>query len=149
VADVDNISGKAAIDGLRRGGILKDDNLRYVKKVSYTEEAGNPESTTITLIWETENQPIMETDKQDMLDRKDIQNAIEIFEPLSGGTFPIEFVNIVRERFGAPPMTKDEYCEAHRLFDELGWEIIENLKSEQVNQMWLKSIKLSESKTEE
>ena len=52
LTDPDGASGKAAIDGLVRGGLLKDDKTQYVKEVTYSQEKGSPEETIITLTWE-------------------------------------------------------------------------------------------------
>lgn len=49
LADIDGISGKAAIDGLVEGGILPDDNPKYVKKVSFSQEKDKDERTIITI----------------------------------------------------------------------------------------------------
>ena len=51
LTDPDGTSGKAAIDGLVRGGLLKDDKTQYVKEVTYSQEKGSPEETIITLTW--------------------------------------------------------------------------------------------------
>ncbi len=50
LADPDGISAKAAIDGLVEAGILTDDSIKYVEKVSFSQEKGEDE-TIITLTW--------------------------------------------------------------------------------------------------
>ena len=47
--DIDNLSVKAAIDGLVRVGILADDSPEFVKEVSHTQEKGRVEKTRITI----------------------------------------------------------------------------------------------------
>lgn len=49
LADPDGISAKAAIDGLRAGGLLIDDSARYVQEVSFSQEKSNVEETIITM----------------------------------------------------------------------------------------------------
>jgi hypothetical protein len=49
LADADGISGKAAIDGIIKAGILPDDKPEYVKEVSYSQEKGNEEYTVIII----------------------------------------------------------------------------------------------------
>ena len=49
LADSDGISAKAAIDGIVKTGILPDDSAKYVRNVSYSQEKGDPETTTIIL----------------------------------------------------------------------------------------------------
>lgn len=49
LADSDGISGKSAIDGLVKGGILPDDRPEYVESVSFTQEKSNIEKTIITI----------------------------------------------------------------------------------------------------
>jgi len=51
LTDPDGISGKAAIDGLVRSGLLADDKAQYVSEVTYSQEKGSPEETIITLTW--------------------------------------------------------------------------------------------------
>lgn len=50
LADPDGISGKAAIDGLREGGILPDDSAKFVSEVSFSQEIGEDE--TLIQVWE-------------------------------------------------------------------------------------------------
>lgn len=47
--DADNISAKAAIDGIVKAGILSDDNHKIVKSVTHSQEKGEPEKTIITV----------------------------------------------------------------------------------------------------
>ena len=56
LADPDGISGKACIDGLVLGGILKDDSTKEVSKVTYSQEKckKGQEKTIITLRWDDE-----------------------------------------------------------------------------------------------
>jgi hypothetical protein len=52
LADPDGISGKAAIDGLIVGGLLRNDSPKEVETVSYSQEkvgVKEPESTVITI----------------------------------------------------------------------------------------------------
>jgi len=52
LADNDNISGKAALDGLVYAGILEDDSPAYVKAVTFSQEkipGGEIETTSITI----------------------------------------------------------------------------------------------------
>ena len=49
LADPDGISGKAAIDGIVKAGILRDDSPKEVKEVRYSQEKGRPEKTIITI----------------------------------------------------------------------------------------------------
>ena len=49
MADIDGISGKAAIDGLVHSGVLQDDSPKYVKEVRHTQEQGKDEKTIITI----------------------------------------------------------------------------------------------------
>ena len=51
LADVDGISGKAAIDGIVHAGILADDTAEQVESVSFTQAKGKQEETIITLSW--------------------------------------------------------------------------------------------------
>lgn len=48
LADPDGISGKAAIDGLVKAGILGDDTSEEVKEVRFTQEKGQ-DKTIITI----------------------------------------------------------------------------------------------------
>jgi hypothetical protein len=53
LADADGRSGKAAIDGIVLAGILPNDNPKYVKEVSHSQEkVFGKEETIITIIWE-------------------------------------------------------------------------------------------------
>jgi len=54
LADPDGISAKAAIDGLRLGGLLKDDSARYVKSVTFSQELSEEDETIIGLLFEKE-----------------------------------------------------------------------------------------------
>jgi hypothetical protein len=57
LTDADGVSGKAAIDGLVKGGILIDDSPQYVQAVSYSQEKikkGESEETLIEL-WVDDN----------------------------------------------------------------------------------------------
>ena len=50
--DVDNLYGKACIDGLRYSGFIQDDSPEYVTKVTYSQEKisrKEPEETIITI----------------------------------------------------------------------------------------------------
>lgn len=49
LADIDGISGKAALDGLVISGVLPDDSPKYVKEVRHTQEQGKVEKTIITI----------------------------------------------------------------------------------------------------
>ena len=49
LADADGISGKAAIDGIVKAGLLPDDKPEFVQEVSYSQEKGNEEYTEITI----------------------------------------------------------------------------------------------------
>jgi len=53
LADVDGISGKAALDGIVIAGILRDDSPGFVEQVTYSQEKGSEEKTIITI--ETSN----------------------------------------------------------------------------------------------
>ena len=50
LADSDGISGKAAIDGLVKAGILKDDTTEFVKEVRFSQEKGSIEKTIISIV---------------------------------------------------------------------------------------------------
>jgi hypothetical protein len=54
LADIDGISGKAAIDGLVHCGVLSDDSPAFVRDVRYSQEkaCGKKETTIITLIFD-------------------------------------------------------------------------------------------------
>ena len=49
LADPDGISAKAAIDGIVKAGVLRDDSAKEVQKVSYSQEKGKEEKTIITI----------------------------------------------------------------------------------------------------
>ena len=50
LADIDGISGKAAIDGLVNAGLLFSDSPKHVKEVTYSQEkTKGPEITEITI----------------------------------------------------------------------------------------------------
>lgn len=49
LVDADSVSAKAAIDGLVNAGLLEDDSSEFVQEVSYSQEKGEPEETTITV----------------------------------------------------------------------------------------------------
>jgi hypothetical protein len=55
LADSDGISGKAAIDGLVKGGILADDSPKEVSNVSFSQEKNKEEKTIITITLENSN----------------------------------------------------------------------------------------------
>lgn len=56
LADPDGISAKAAIDGVVKEKILKDDSALYVESVTYSQEKGEPERTIITIKEVSENE---------------------------------------------------------------------------------------------
>jgi hypothetical protein len=47
LCDPDGVSGKAAIDGLAKGGIFPDDSAKYIKTVSYSQEITKEDEETI------------------------------------------------------------------------------------------------------
>lgn len=49
LADIDGISGKAAIDGMVKAGLLADDSPEFVKEVRHSQEKGKQEETIITI----------------------------------------------------------------------------------------------------
>ena len=49
LADIDGLSGKAAIDGIVKAGILADDSPKQVAEVSHTQSKGSVEKTIITI----------------------------------------------------------------------------------------------------
>ncbi len=49
LCDVDNLSGKAALDGVVTSGLLRDDSPKYVKEISHSQEQGADEKTIITI----------------------------------------------------------------------------------------------------
>jgi len=76
LADSDGISGKAAIDGLVRGGILENDTAKKVKQVTYSQETGDTEETYITITKRGANMSAGETERgklkmQQLLDEID------------------------------------------------------------------------------
>ncbi len=48
--DADNVSAKAAIDGIVKAGVLDDDNHKIVKSVTHSQEKGDDEKTVISII---------------------------------------------------------------------------------------------------
>jgi citrate lyase beta subunit len=55
LADCDGISAKAAIDGLVKAGLLRDDSVKWVKEVSYSQEKTEGEESTVITIEECGN----------------------------------------------------------------------------------------------
>jgi len=51
ITDPDGISGKAAIDGLAKGCLLRDDSTKYVKEVSFSQEESEEEETVIDIVF--------------------------------------------------------------------------------------------------
>lgn len=49
LADPDGVSCKAVIDGLRKAGVLINDNAEYIKEVSYSQEISQDEETVIVI----------------------------------------------------------------------------------------------------
>lgn len=49
--DPDGLYSKAAIDGLREGGLFVDDSAAYVEAVTYSQESAEDEETVIE-VWE-------------------------------------------------------------------------------------------------
>ena len=49
LADIDGISGKAAIDGIVAAGLLTDDSAKQVAEVTHSQEKGNVEKTIVTI----------------------------------------------------------------------------------------------------
>ena len=49
LCDPDGISGKAAIDGLVKAGLLEDDSAKFVTEVRYTQEKSKDENTTLII----------------------------------------------------------------------------------------------------
>jgi len=49
LADIDGLSGKAALDGLVAEGVLPDDSPKFVQEVRHTQEQGKIEKTVITI----------------------------------------------------------------------------------------------------
>lgn len=49
LADIDGLSGKAAIDGIVKVGILSDDSPKQVTEVVHTQTKGPIETTVITI----------------------------------------------------------------------------------------------------
>jgi len=54
LVDVDAISIKAALDGIVKAGVLKDDTAKEIKTITYSQEQGSEEKTIITLQEATE-----------------------------------------------------------------------------------------------
>lgn len=55
LADPDDISAKALIDGVRYTGLLRNDSAKEIKEVRYTQEkcsTNEQEKTEITIKWE-------------------------------------------------------------------------------------------------
>jgi len=52
LADLDNLSGKAVLDGIVNSGILRDDSPKEIKAVSHTQEKGQDEKTIVTITWD-------------------------------------------------------------------------------------------------
>lgn len=50
LTDADGISAKAAIDGLVKAGLLKDDSPKYVEEVTYRQYKSKEEKTIIEII---------------------------------------------------------------------------------------------------
>ena len=51
LTDPDGCCGKYAVDGLVAKGILRDDDPKRVKEVSFSQEKGTEEKTIITIEW--------------------------------------------------------------------------------------------------
>jgi hypothetical protein len=49
LADIDGLSGKAAIDGLVKAGILTNDSAKQVAEVRHFQTKGEPEKTVVTI----------------------------------------------------------------------------------------------------
>lgn len=49
LADLDNLCGKAVLDGLIACGILEDDRQAFVKEIKHTQEIGKEERTIVTV----------------------------------------------------------------------------------------------------
>ena len=49
--DIDNISGKAVIDGLVHAGVLPDDSPEFVQEVVFTQRKSKEERTIIHIEW--------------------------------------------------------------------------------------------------
>ena len=49
LSDVDNLCGKAAIDGIVKAGLLADDSAKQVEEVRYRQVKGRTESTRIVI----------------------------------------------------------------------------------------------------
>ena len=52
LTDPDGISAKAAIDGIVKTGLLKDDSTKEIKEIIYSQEKGSEEKTIIILSYE-------------------------------------------------------------------------------------------------
>ena len=55
--DSDGVSAKAVIDSLVKCKILRDDNPKYVKNISFSQELGFPEKTIMRITNADENRP--------------------------------------------------------------------------------------------
>jgi hypothetical protein len=51
LTDPDGISAKAAIDGLAKGGILRDDSAAYISAVTFSQEFSHLDETIIE-VWQ-------------------------------------------------------------------------------------------------
>lgn len=49
LVDPDGVSSKAIIDGLVKAGILEDDSVKFIEKISYSQEKSDNEETIITI----------------------------------------------------------------------------------------------------
>lgn len=49
LADPDGISAKAAIDGLVKAGVLRDDSAKYIEAVTFSQQCAEVEETIITV----------------------------------------------------------------------------------------------------
>lgn len=50
LADSDGISGKAALDGIVKAGLLQDDSPQFVEKVSHSQEKSKESEKTVITI---------------------------------------------------------------------------------------------------
>lgn len=54
LTDPSGCSDKAAVDGIVRAGVLRDDSAKYVKEITHSQEKvakTEPEETIITITW--------------------------------------------------------------------------------------------------
>jgi hypothetical protein len=51
LTDPDGVSAKAAIDGLVKGGILRDDSAKYISAVTFSQELSKLDETIIE-VWQ-------------------------------------------------------------------------------------------------